>query len=141
MNQERLNAEKYPDPTAYEAIRRTDRVVKKTKYRPLVYICSRYAGDIERNTQAAILYSRFAIEQGCIPMTVHLLYPRILDDNDPKERKLGLFFGQVLLDVCREIWIFADGEYSSGMQKEYRHAKEKGYKIRYFTENLVEINR
>lgn len=137
MNNEFFNAEKYPDPTAYKAIKRVR--VKKTHYRPLVYICSRYAGDIDRNVEAAIKYSRFAIDQGCIPMTVHLLYPQILDDSNPKERKLGLFFGEVLLDVCREIWIFADGEYSSGMQKEYEHALKKGYTIRYFTEALEEI--
>lgn len=139
MNMEMLNGEKYPDPTAYQAIKKTCR--KKTHYRPLVYICSRYAGDVDKNVEAAIKYSRFAIENDCIPMTVHLLYPQILDDTNPKERKLGLFFGQVLLDVCREIWIFADGEYSSGMQKEYEHAKKKGYKIRYFTEGMQEIER
>lgn len=137
MNSDYLNAEKYPDPTAYRAIKKVE--TKEKHYRPLVYICSRYAGDIEKNVAAAIRYSQFAIKEGCIPMAVHLLYPQMLDDSNPKERKLGLFFGLVLLDVCREIWIFADGEYSSGMQKEYEHAMKKGYKIRYFRENLEEV--
>ncbi len=140
MNREMLNGEKYPDPTAYKAITRVLRK-KKTNYRPLVYICSRYAGDIENNVAAAIRYSRFCIDQNCIPMPVHLLYPRILEDGNIKERRLGMFFGLVLLDVCREIWIFSDGEYSQGMKKEYEHAKKKGYKIRYFTEALEEIKR
>ena len=137
MANELLNAEGYPDPTAYQAIKKS--LQRKNKYRPLVYICSRYAGDVDKNVEAAIKYSRFAIEQDAIPMTVHLLYPQILDDSNPKERKLGLFFGEVLLDVCRDMWIFGDGEYSSGMQKEYEHALKKGYTIRYFTEALEEI--
>ncbi len=124
MTNELLNAEKYPDPTAFEAIRNTTRK-KKTHYRPLVYICSRYAGDVDKNVEAAIKYSRFAIEQDAIPMTVHLLYPQILDDSNPKERKLGLFFGEVLLDICREIWIFADRTSSSGKTKQHAQTLKK----------------
>ena len=42
--------------------------------RPLVYICSPFSGDIEGNTKKAREYSRFAVDQGAIPLAPHLLY-------------------------------------------------------------------
>lgn len=39
----------YPDPTAAEAIAKAS----KKKYLPLVYICSKYSGDVVTNTEAA----------------------------------------------------------------------------------------
>lgn len=144
----RKNSEQYADPTAYAAltaVARSERRKSRSrrKFMPLVYICSRYAADEKRtvyeNEEAAIRYSQFAIEQGCIPMASHLLYPRMLDDNNPEERKLGLFFGQVWLDIAREIWIFSDGSLSKGMQAEYERAKQRGYKMRFFNENMEEV--
>ena len=70
---EKKNSEGYPDPTAYEAltnIKKEDKI-----FRPLVYICSPYAGDVEKNTERAKLYSRFAvIERNAIAFAPHLLY-------------------------------------------------------------------
>lgn len=43
---DKKNSEGYPDPTAYEAltnIKKEDKI-----FRPLVYICSPYAGDVEK---------------------------------------------------------------------------------------------
>lgn len=50
-----------------------------------------------------------------------------------EERELALFFGQVMLDKCAEVWVFGDN-ISDGMQSEIERAKEKKKKIRYFTE-------
>ena len=52
------NQEGYPDPTAAEAIVKAS----KKKYLSLVYICSKYSGDVVTNTEAAKRYSRFAEE-------------------------------------------------------------------------------
>lgn len=146
MSISRKNSEQYPDPTAYAAltaVARSERRSKK-KFMPLVYICSRYAADdkhtVSENEEAAVRYSQFAIEQGCIPLASHLLYPRILDDDDPKQRRMGLFFGRVWLDIAREIWIFSDGTLSAGMRDEYDHAKQRGYKMRFFNEDMEEVS-
>ena len=109
-------------------------------FRPLVYICSPYAGDIETNVENAKKYSRFAVEKGCIPITPHLLYPQILDDTNSDERELGLFFGCVLMDKCKEIWVFGDN-ISSGMNAEIVRAKKKNYPLRYFTHDLIETTK
>ena len=146
MSISRKNSEQYPDPTAYAALTAVARSERrsKRKFMPLVYICSRYAADKKRtipeNEAAAIRYSQFAIEQGCIPLASHLLYPRILDDDDPKQRRMGLFFGKVWLDIAREIWIFSDGTLSAGMRAEYDHAKQRGYKMRFFNEDMEEVS-
>ena len=113
MGKDYLNSEGYPDPTAFEAIRN----MEKRPYRPLVYICSPYAGDVETNVSNARRYCRFAVDSGCIPIAPHLLYPQFMDDTDEKERKLGLFFGNVLMDRCAEVWVFGD-RISAGMDAE-----------------------
>ena len=81
------NHEGYLDPTTYEALTNVEREryekahpLAVRQFRPVVYICSPYAGAIPGNTDQARKYSRFAIEQGCIPITPHLLYPQFLDE-------------------------------------------------------------
>lgn len=65
------NQEGYADPTAGAAMKE---VIKEArKWRPLVYICSPYSGDPPGNTKKAIMYSRFAVDQGAIPLAPHLL--------------------------------------------------------------------
>jgi hypothetical protein len=75
-------------------------------FRPIIYVCSPYAGDIKHNVEAASRYCRFAVEQGYIPIAPHLLFPQFLDDTDPTERELGLFFGNALMSKCAEVWVF-----------------------------------
>lgn len=133
------NAEYYADPTAFAAFCAIEKEEKPTRsFRPIVYICSPYAGDIENNIEAARRYSRFAVESGCIPIAPHLLFPQFLDENNPDERKLGLFFGNVLQDKCAEVWVFGN-RISSGMEAEIKRAKRKGCPLRYFTEEFQEV--
>ena len=105
-----------------------------------MYICSPYAGDVENNTAAARRYSRFAVKAGYIPIAPHLLFPQFLDDNKPKERELGLFFGSAILSKCAEMWVFGE-HISEGMETEIKRATWKGYRIRYFSESCKEVSR
>ena len=140
MSPDKFNAEGYPDPTAYEALTTVEQEEKTTKaFRPLVYICSPYSGDIGNNIKSARRYSRFAVDMGYIPITPHLLYPQFLDDDNPAERSLGLFFGNVLMSKCAEVWVF--GSYiSPGMNAEIERAKRKKYTIRYFSDDCREVS-
>lgn len=150
MNNEMLNAERYLDLTAYEAIRNTEREKAAAKaadfrtsdaYRPLVYVCSPFAGDVENNTVNARRYSRFALERMAIPMTPHLLYPQFMDDNDPAERHLACHkINYVLIGLCAEIWVFGS-RISKGMEFEIRTARKRNMTIRYFTEGLEEVTK
>ena len=130
------NSEGYYDPTAGAALAKCDRKEKSdrrkairksnakarkqaaSEYRSIVYICSRYAGDIA--------------------FAAHLLFPLFLNDAIPAERMLGLSFGNIFMDKCDEVWIFGS-EYSAGMQAEYDRAVKKGYRIRYFTTDCREV--
>ena len=135
------NAEGYADPTAFGAFCTIEKEEKALRaFRPIVYICSPYAGDVEGNTAAARRYSRFAVEAGYIPIAPHLLFPQFLDDNKSKERELGLFFGNAILSKCAEMWVFGD-RISEGMEAEIKRATWKGHRIRYFSETCEEVTR
>jgi len=61
-----------------------------------------------------------------------------MDDCNPDQRKLGLFFGMVWLKKCDELWVF--GSYiSDGMQAEINKASKYRIPIRYFTEKCEEV--
>ena len=137
MNTDRKNAEGYYDPTAYEALTAVVQEEKRKTYRPLVYICSPFAGDVSGNIAQARKYCRFAVEQGAIPLAPHLLYPQFMDDNDKTERALGLFFGVVLLGKCDEVWAFCETPHgarvaSFGMKAELSKARGRGIPIKFF---------
>ena len=130
------NRERYADPTAFQALSCIERETRR--YRPIVYICSPYSGDVDGNVAAARRYSRFAVERGYIPIAPHLLFPQFLNDSDPAERELGLFFGNVLMTKCSEVWVFGSC-ISDGMVAEIKRARWKNYRLRYFTEEMEEI--
>jgi len=132
MGISRFNKEGYIDLTPYKAIKSVESKKKpRFPFHPMVYICSPFTGNVETNIENARRYSRFAVEQGYLPITPHLLYPQFLDDDSQHERDLGLFFGLILLDKCSELWVFGD-YISKGMKAEIERAKIKGQKIRYF---------
>ena len=47
------NSEGYFDPTAYAALSRIEQEAKSTAFKPLVFICSPFAGDRQRNAERA----------------------------------------------------------------------------------------
>lgn len=135
----KYNSEGYKDPVVYEALTRVEAEERAARaaaaYRPLVYICSPYAGDIERNTYRARAFSRFAVEKKYIPIAPHLLCPQYLDEET--ERWLCLKMGIVFMGKCEEVWVFGD-YISEGMASEIERATKMRKKIRYFTEDLRE---
>ena len=139
MSINKFNAERYHDPTAYEALSTIEQEEREQRtFRPIVFICSPFAGDIENNVKAARRYCRFAVETGFIPFAPHLLFPQFLDDTDPKERELGLFFGIALMSKCAEVWVFGE-TVSVGMAKEIEKAENRGMRIRWFNSKYEEV--
>lgn len=136
----RKNSEGYSDPTVYEALKQIQREdhLKKNRYRPLVYICSPFAGDIESNIQNARRYCAFAVRQGTIPIAPHLLFPQFMDDSNPEDRILGLLFGKILLDRCEAVWAFG-GRVSTGMAAELERAEHRGIPIKHYDTDCKEV--
>ena len=139
MSIDKYNSEHYYDPTAYEALSIIEKEERSLRaFRPIVYICSPFSGDVEENVKAAQRYCRFAVDKGFIPIAPHLLFPQFLNDNIPAERRLGLFFGNVLMSKCAEVWVFGS-TISAGMEDEIMRAKWKNYRLRYFNEVCEEV--
>lgn len=133
MGISKYNSEGYHDPTVHDAVCSMEKEAKK--WRPLVYICSAYSGDIEANTQKARRYSRFSVDRGAIPLAAHLLLPQFVSEKN--ERDLALFMDMVLMGKCEEVWVFGT-IITSGMAAEIVKAKKKNMTIRYFTEDCKE---
>ena len=117
------NSEGYPSPTEYYAelhLMEEEREKQRElhKFRPMVYVCSPYAGDINRNTVNARRFSRFVVDEGFLPVTPHM--------------------GLVLLTKCSELWVFGE-RISAGMQREIKKAQKRGIQIRYFNEECQEV--
>ena len=108
---------------------------RREGYRPLVYICSPFAGDTAENIKRAERFCRFAVDRGCIPLAPHLLYPRFM--KEPEERENALFMGMVLLGKCDEVWVLSDC-ISDGMKAEIALAEKRRQTIKYF--DFKEVN-
>lgn len=120
------NPEGYADSVPYQALTNID--IEQKKYRPIVYICSAFSGDVEGNTKKARAYSRFAVDQGAIPIAPHLLLPQFMKEET--ERELAMFMDIAILSKCKELWVF--GNPTAGMQSEIAYAERKKMTIRYF---------
>lgn len=106
----------------------------------LIYIASPYAGEVEQNVAFAKKACRHAIHQGHTPIAVHLLYPQMLDDENPVEREAGLRMGHRVLEVCDEVWV-CGGRISSGMAREIAEAQRLGIPIREVTAPEIEAEK
>lgn len=130
---DKYNVEAYADPTPFAALGAIEIEIEQARaYRPVAYICSPFAGDVKANVSKARKYCRFAAAEGYIPLAPHLLFPQFLNDGNPVERELGMHFGNVLMGICKELWVFG-AEVSKGMDREIRRARRKGLRIRWFT--------
>lgn len=135
---DKYNSEGYYDPTTYEALTQVEREERKKAFKPVVYVCSPYAGDVEHNTIKAREYCRFAVQQNCIPLAPHLLLPQFMDDDNPQERELAMFMNKVILGKCKELWVFGE-TVSKGMAVEIETAKKRNQTIRYFDSDCTEV--
>ena len=109
---------------------------EQKRFRPLVYICSPFSGDIAGTIKKAKQYSRYAVNQGAIPIAPHLLLPQFMSEET--ERDLALFMGIAILSKCAELWVFGD-VHSKGMGNEIAYAERKNMTIRYFTDKEISL--
>ena len=92
----------------------------------LLYVCSPYRGDTKRNKEYARKLTRAALDNGFIPVTVHLYLTEATDDTNPEERVRGMAAGMKILENCKYI-LFSDRYgISEGMKAEMTFAAVKG---------------
>lgn len=130
------NSEGYYDLTAYEAIKN---IYEREAYRKkLIYICSPFRGETEKNMKLAQRYCRFVVSKGFTPIAVHLLFPQFMNDEKPIERQIAFKMCFEVLSRCDELWSFGEN-LSDGMIDEIAKAKELHKLVRYFTAKCEEV--
>lgn len=92
----------------------------------LLYVCSPYRGDTKRNKEYARKLTRAAINNGFVPVTVHLYLTEVTDDQNPEERSRGMAAGMKILENCKYILIGNKYGISDGMKAEMTLAALKG---------------
>ena len=105
----------------------------------LIFIASPYAGDIEKNIAYAKQACRHVLNEGNAFFCPHLLYPQILNDNNPEERKLGISLGKEVLAKCDELWVFGHS-ITSGMFEEIQFARAKGIPVKRIKHPNLDMN-
>lgn len=91
----------------------------------LLYVCSPYRGDTKRNKEYARKLTRAALDNGFIPVTVHLYLTEATDDTNPEERVRGMAAGMKILENCKYILIGDRYGISEGMKAEMTFAAVK----------------
>ena len=131
------NHEGYIDEVPWQVIRNVEReAVERSPFLPLIYICAPYSGDVAKNTRKAAEFAAFAYRRGNIPITPHLLFP-FLDDENPDERRLAIHMDLVLIGKCKEVWVLGD-RITVGMRVKIERAKRRRQPIRYFNSEFRE---
>ena len=124
----------------YQAIANIEREMKaetRIGFRPLVYICAPFSGDIEANKKMAAAFAEHAYQNGYIPVTPHLLFP-FMNDESKKERELTLNMDLVLMGKCQEVWVLSE-RITAGMSAEIEKAQRRRQTVRYFTNDFSEV--
>lgn len=61
-----------------------------------------------------------------------------MNDDDPDERELAMFFNRILLSHCEAMWVYTPSV-SAGMRIEIKWAHIKDLPIRYLDENFGQV--
>jgi len=98
-----------------------------------VILESPYAGDIEKNIEYGRACLRDSIMRGEAPIASHLLLtqPKVLDDSNPAERKVGIEAGLAWCEVSDGTVVYEDYGISKGMQFGIDRATTSGKPIEY----------
>ena len=101
-----------------------------------VYVCAPLGGSIEENLKKVKIYTAYALRCGTAPVVPHF-YAECLDDNNPKDREVGLAAGMSLLWLCDEVWVFGD-TVTDGMRAELQFCKNLNIRVRKITEKEIQ---
>lgn len=93
----------------------------------LVIVESPYAGDVAANVEYARACLRDSLARGEAPIASHLLYPQVLDDDDPAERALGIAAGLAWRRIADIAAFYVDRGWSGGMIAARRLYRDEGF--------------
>ena len=96
-----------------------------------VYVCHPFADDPEANAERVRGICRALTESGFLPIAPHVYLPQFIDEDNDRERALGLCLE--LVDTCDELRVYG-GRVTAGMRREIEHAERRGIPVRFARE-------
>jgi hypothetical protein len=109
------------------------KIKEKYTQKKRVFVCSPFSSATKKGLESNIAYMRHClfdcIEKGEAPFAPHGLYPQVLDDKIPAQRKLGIDCGHAFLCVCDYVVVYKDLGISAGMCLDIEAAKKMGKEI------------
>lgn len=78
------NSEGYHEPTPHAALTNVtcwEKAAAKAAFKPLVYICSPFSGDIESINRRTREFCCYSLNQGNISLAPHLMFPQFMNDS------------------------------------------------------------
>ncbi|GAB4541425.1 MAG: hypothetical protein Tsb0020_54300 [Haliangiales bacterium] len=97
--------------------------------RPVVYLCSPWAGEMARHLAYARRALADSLRRGEAPVAVHLLYPQVLDDGCAGQRGPALEAGLAVLARAERVALYRDLGVSPGMMAEAERALALGIPV------------
>ncbi len=91
-----------------------------------VILESPLAGDVEANLAYARRCLADSLSKGEAPIASHLLYPQVLDDLEPGQRKQGIAAGHAWIAVADAMVVYCDRGISVGMVAGIKEAGWRG---------------
>lgn len=99
--------------------------------KPIVIIESPLSGNFEANLKYLRKCIKDSLTRGEAPYASHAIYPQVLDDTIPEERKLGMEAGFAFIPVSDFTAVYEDRGISGGMKEGIKKAKECGHSVEF----------
>lgn len=95
----------------------------------LTIVESPFAGDVESNRAYLQRCIQDSLSRGEAPFASHQMYTDALDDEDPKERQLGMGAGFAWMAAADQVAFYADRGFSPGMIAGMENAQKLGLTV------------
>jgi len=99
----------------------------------LVIVESPFAGEVEANVAFARACMLDCLRRGEAPFASHLLYPQVLDDLDPEERRQGIEAGLAWGERAEATVVYTDRGISGGMELGIERARKADRPVEFRT--------
>jgi len=96
-----------------------------------VVICSPWRGNTELHSRYLDACLRDSFARGEAPIAAHAIGPRVLRDDVPDEREIGIGAGLAWIHAADAVVVYSDLGISAGMQREIAHAEWVGVHVEY----------
>jgi len=98
-----------------------------------VMVISPFRASANRTRQQHLSHAKKLCELACragyAPFASHVFYPQFLNEDDEKDRHLGLDCEKVWIAACNELWVWDAWGVSDGMKSAILFAKSRAVEV------------